>query len=426
MVGLIPKTYILHVVGETDKKPVTENKKFVELCSKENIELVSTDQSTNLKSIIRQYRPDILLIEEQVFVDNLGKDDVAYRSKSCQPFKLVLAEEGSNKEKIFEFFKQGADEVVTRDISEEEAFFKIFSILRRKTVLEQNQLSGLPSINRSYTILEHCRKNLSDWVAIHVDILHFQSYSHMYGVASADSAIRETAKVLTNSIRDIPSKDVFLGHLGRDNFLILCDSSNLESIISKCKSNFKKVLEKLYKQDDFDCGYIICSAPKKVRRKEGLLELNIGVCSSIDRNFLSGTDIIEQAVKNKNNGESKNKRVLIVEDDEDFSHLLEETLTREGSEARISQGFDQLMQEIEEYQPRTLIIEAARLGHQNFVPLCKSMQKFKDGFGLKIVVATNVPGYKNFLDTGADVYIPKPYDLETLLKEVRRLRFANA
>jgi len=150
------------------------------------------------------------------------------------------------------------------------------------------------------------------------------------------------------------------------------------------------------------------------------------VCSSIDRNFLSGTDIIEQAVKNKNKNESKNKKVLILEDDFDFATLLEETLTREGSEARISSGFDTLLKEIEEYQPRTIIIEVARLGHQNFLELSQSLKTLKDKLSLKIVIATNIPGYKNFLDVVADVYIPKPYDLETLLKEVRRLRFSNA
>ena len=426
MVGLIPKTYILHVLKNGCENLLSDNPDFRELCSKEGIELVQTKDSNNLKSIIRQYRPDILLIEDTVFEENLSNPEISYRSKSCQPFKLVIAREGTSKEKVFEYFKQGADEVVIRDISSQEAFLKIFSILRRKSVLEQNQLTGLPSINRTYTILEHCRKNLSDWHAIHVDILHFQSYSHMYGVSSADSAIRETARILTESLKDINNQNAFLGHLGRDNFLVLCDSGNLENILNLAKQNFKTILNNIYKQEDFDSGYIICSAPKKVRRKEGLLDLNIGVCSSIDRNFLSGTDIIEQAVKNKNKNESKNKKVLILEDDFDFASLLEETLSREGSEAKISQGFKSLLSEIEEYQPRTVIIEVARLGHQNFLELSHSLKALKDKLSLKIVIATNIPGYKNFLDAVADVYIPKPYDLETLLKEVRRLRFSNA
>lgn len=424
--GLIPKTYILHIVKNESENILSDNQTFRELCASENIEIVQAPNSHDLKPIIRQFRPDILLIEDKVFEENLNNPEITYRSKSCQPFKLVIAEKESSKEKIFEYFKQGADEVVTRDISAQEAFLKIFSILRRKTVLEQNQLTGLPSINRTYTILEHCRKNLSDWHAIHVDILHFQSYSHMYGVASADSAIRETAKILTESLKNLNNQNVFLGHLGRDNFLVLCDSNSLEFILNITKGNFKNILNKIYKQEDFDSGYIICSAPKKVRRKEGLLDLNIGVCSSIDRNFLSGTDIIEQAVKNKNKNESKNKKVLILEDDFDFASLLEETLIREGSEAKISQGFKTLIQEIEEYQPRTVIIEAAKLGHQSFIELSQSLKTLKNKLGLKIVIATNIPGYKNFLDTIADVYIPKPYDLETLLKEVRRLRFSNA
>ena len=84
----------------------------------------------------------------------------------------------------------------------------------------------------------------SDWHAIHVDILHFQSYSHMYGVSSADSAIRETARILTESLKDINYQNAFLGHLGRDNFLVLCDSANLENIINH--KNVSKMFQKVW------------------------------------------------------------------------------------------------------------------------------------------------------------------------------------
>lgn len=426
MVGLIPKAYIVHVLGQDSQNSIDSNFELIAICQKENIELMHTLESKSLRDLIRQYRPEILLIDESVFKANLRDPLVTYRSKSCQPFKLIYTNSGQDKDQTLDLFRQGADDVIDRNISAEEIFLKFYSILRRKSILELNQLTGLPATNRSYNVLEHCRNNLSDWVAIHVDILNFQSYSVMYGVSKSDSAIRETANLLTQSLADLNLPEYFLGHLARDNFLILSQTNSLDSILKRIKRDFKNLLQNLYKESDYQNGYIISSAPNKVRRREGLLDLNIGYCSNIDRNFLSGTDILEQAVKNKKFGEEKNKRVLILESDEDFAVLLEETLSREGNEARISSGFDALLEEVENFQPRTLILEASSLsGSQKFIPMCQQLQKFKDVFGLQILVATNLPGYQNFLANGADVYIPKPYELETLLKEVRRLRYAR-
>ena len=69
-----------------------------------------------------------------------------------------------------------------------------------------------------------------------------------------------------------------------------------------------------------------------------------------------------------------------------------------------------------------MILEASKIALPKFLPLIEKLKKFKEGVGLKIVAATDVPGYQNFLGAGADIYIPKPYDLEILLKEVRRLK----
>ena len=417
MVGLIPKDHILHILGKSNEPSIVYNEELRKFCGQENIELVETIQNKNFKEIIRKYRPEILLIEEEAF-----EPDEPYRSRSCQPFKLVVIKD-QNKEKIFEYLKLGADEVISKDLSAEELFLKFYSILRRKRILELSQLTNLPSINKTYTVIEHCRKHLSDWVVIHVDIRHFQSYNTMYGVSKGDDAIIATAKVMQNTIREIKSSEHFIGYLGRDSFLIISNSNSLDTIIHNIQANFKKILNDLYNQSDYENGYIVSSAPNKVRRREGLLGLNIGYCSKIDRNFLSGTDIIEQAIKNKKDSSSKNKRVLILEDDPDFAELMQETLSLEGSEAMVSQGLDSIINEVAEFQPKILILEASRIGHQNFIPLCQDLNKYKTELGMKILVATEIPGYQNFLATGADVYIPKPYEIETLLKEVRRLRF---
>ncbi len=417
MVGLIPKDHILHVLGKSNEPSIVYNEELRKFCGEENIELAETIQTKGFKEIIRKFRPEILLIEEEAF-----NPDEPYRSRSCQPFKLVITKD-QNKDKIFEYLKLGADEVISKDLSAEELFLKFFSILRRKKVLELSQLTNLPSINKTYTVIEHCRKHLSDWVVVHVDIRYFQSYNTMYGVSKGDDVIRAAAKVMQNTISAIKSSEHFIGYLGRDSFLIISDSNSLDTIIHNIQVNFKKILSDIYNQSDYTNNYIISSAPNKVRRREGLLELSIGYCSKIDRNFLSGTDIIEQAIKNKKDPGSKNKRVLILEDDPDFAELMQETLSLEGNEAMVSQGLDSIINEVAEFQPRILILEASHIGHQNFIPLCEDLNKYKAEIGMKILVATEIPGYQNFLASGADVYIPKPYEIETLLKEVRRLRF---
>ncbi|MBT6843004.1 MAG: response regulator [Candidatus Melainabacteria bacterium] len=419
--GLTPNDHILHILGASGQSSIVYNTILRASCMEAGINLIETIKTKDFLELIRQYRPEIVLIEEEAF-----NPEVEYRSRSCQPFKLVVTKANQSVERKLELMKQGADETISKDSTGEELFLKFYSILRRKKVEELSQLTNLPSINKTYKVIEHCRKHLNDWVIIHVDIKYFQSYNVMYGVGKSDEAIRCTARVLEESLKEKLSSGFFLGHLGRDSFLIISDSASLDTITRNIQINFKKVLGDLYMQTDYDSGFIISSAPNKVRRREGLLRLNIGYCSKIDRNFLSGTDIIEQAIKNKRDPGSKNKKVLILEDDADFADLLQETLNLEGNNAILSRGIEHLIEDVQEHEPKILILEANTIGNKDFVALCKELDRFKEELGMKVLVATQIPGYQNFLSAGADVYLPKPYEIETLLKEVRRLGFDYA
>lgn len=430
MVGLIPKTYFLHLYGDETQKSLKNNEQFVGLCQKENIEIIDaltndskTDQE-QVNSLLMEYKPAVIFIEENLFSKNFSKNN--YQMDRYMSFKIIFIEPSDTKnnlEKSLAYLKQGADEVMTRDRSAEEIFIRCYSFLRRKSILEQNQLTSLPSINRTYAVIDHCRQNLSDWVVMHIDTLNIKSYTQMYGIAKTDEGIKEIAKMLQASVLGGGISETFVGHLGRDNFIVVCDSNSMDKILANIYKNFDKILTKLYKKADCENGYIISAAPNKIRRKEGLLHLNIGSCNNIDRNYLSGTDVIEQAIQNKKKLTSPNKKILILEDDNDFANLVAETLSYEGLDVKVSKGFDKLIGEIKKYQPKILVLEAKSLGIENFKSLCKSVEEYKKEFGLKILVATNVPGYQNFLDVGADVYLPKPYDLEVLFREVRRLRF---
>jgi DNA-binding response OmpR family regulator len=398
---------------------------FIELSKLEDVEILEFKNPVDIHSLIREHRPEIVIIEENVLPDEQILDSL--RTNHCNPFKVVLLEQGEllNINKQLEYIKMGADEVLVKSDSAQEIFLKCFAYLRRREFLQLNDLTGLPSLNKTYSVIDHCRKNLSDWVLMHIDMHNIKSYNLMYGVSKGDQAIKETANVLKEAVIERNNSNGFVGYLGRDNFVIICDSNSMDKFIQKINTKFLQILSKLYKEADYKSGFIICAAPNRIRRKEGLLSLNIGTCNNIDRNYLSATDVIEQAIQNKKPATSHNKKVLIFEDDTDFAELIAETLDREGLESIVSKGFDHLVEEVKKIKPKILILEASTMGAEQFVSLCKQLEPYKKELGLKILVATNTPGYQSFLIAGADIYVPKPYDLEVLFREVRRLRFTT-
>jgi PleD family two-component response regulator len=244
----------------------------------------------------------------------------------------------------------------------------------------------------------------------------------MYGTENTDKVISHLALILQKVIAGF---DLYLRHLGEDKFIIIGKKTDIKSIKARFAVEFENLLVDIYNKTDYENKYIIFSAPYKVKRKVSLIELQITSASASDRTFSSSSDIIEQAVKNLNIKQKKkapNKRILIVEEDADFAELLVDKLNFESYEPLIHQDED-LLQLILDSKPHILIIEPAKIGISSFKELCTKLIELKkeEPFlkRFQVAVASNIPGYVNFLKAGADVYIPKPYDLETLMFEIR-------
>ncbi|MCH2228023.1 MAG: hypothetical protein MK033_09635 [Candidatus Caenarcaniphilales bacterium] len=419
--GLIPKKYIVHVASDKSKTRLKDQNDFLKECEENGIYLLECNNSEDLKYIFYDYKPEILILSEEMYSQGFSFDEISQRQKSkYNIYKLIqLSTKRKDKKKAFAYLEEGFDDFLDSDLSPEEVFLKCFAFLRRKDILEKNKLTKLPGINRTYEIIEHCLHDLKDWQMLHLTIDNLNQYSYMYGVKNVDNLIKLSASNLADLIND---SDLFIGHLGKDNFVLLGSRQSVADIREELDNEFNKILERVYNKTDYDNQYIIYSAPHKVRRKESLISLNISSCTSLDRKYLSGSDLVEQALLNKFNEKQKlaNKKVLIIEEDKDFEELLIDRLSLESFEAEASSA-KTLVEDIESYKPSSIIVEAAEMGLNGFEKLCESIKELKQSLGINIIVASNVPGYRNFLAAGADIYIPKPYELDILLDELKIL-----
>ena len=114
-------------------------------------------------------------------------------------------------------------------------------------------------------------------------------------------------------------------------------------------------------------------------------------------------------------------RILIVEDEEEVVTLLKTYLQRQGGYevAAASNGINALI-DVGRIKPDLLILDVMIPGVDG-IEVCR---RIKDDSGNKtaiIVISGNAESEKKVLQAGADVFMPKPVDLEKLHAEAQRL-----
>lgn len=111
-------------------------------------------------------------------------------------------------------------------------------------------------------------------------------------------------------------------------------------------------------------------------------------------------------------------KILIIDDDPDILEVLQLTLQMEGFETKTNPHGEELFNEISIFKPDVIILDILLSGSDGRV-LCK---KLKSKIGTKnipvILVSAHPKAKETIKESGADDFIPKPFNIDDLLNSV--------
>ena len=128
----------------------------------------------------------------------------------------------------------------------------------------------------------------------------------------------------------------------------------------------------------------------------------------IKRPRISAKNSIEQEINNK---------IHIFEEDDAMSLLLSTIFDLQGYEVQCQKNFST----IDDTAPTIAIIDAGSLDNPKGLELCRKLRQNPIYDRTKIVVTSIFHDKETILNAGADLYIPKPYEITTLVKWIEKL-----
>ena len=188
----------------------------------------------------------------------------------------------------------GADDYIVKPFEPKELLARINMVLRRtQRDLEANPLTRLPG---NVSILNELSNRLQSgglFAACYIDLDKFKSYNDKYGFERGDKVIRETAKILLESIRTRGNKSDFVGHIGGDDFVIITTPDMVDNICKKIIKDFEAVIPSFYNKEDRAKGFIVAKDRKGTLQKIPLLSISIGVVTNKARKISHVAQISE-------------------------------------------------------------------------------------------------------------------------------------
>jgi diguanylate cyclase (GGDEF)-like protein len=196
---------------------------------------------------------------------------------------ILLTAKGQTAEKVVGL-TAGADDYLVKPFDTLELVARVRSTLRRnQEYREVSPLTGLPGNTRILRELADRARSGTDYAVCHMDIDRFKSVNDAYGFARGDEFITALARALLRAVVDVALPPAFLGHVGGDDFIVVCTPEQVYPVAQRAVLDFEAAADALYDPVDAERGYIEITQRNGNVIQVNLVTLSIGVAVSTNR-----------------------------------------------------------------------------------------------------------------------------------------------
>ena len=372
---------------------------------------------------VKESEQDLIIISDSIDEDLSNFcEKIRTLTYNTRPTIIALSKSADTTDRI-KVLASGADDFLSEPVNIEEFKMRIKAHLRRDIESNLNNVTLLPNKKYVYKAVRRLLHSENKLAILLAGIENLDNYKSVYSDIAGDKLL-QTFAAITKSALDTND---FLGQLDDKNFVIITNPYSAEKMAAFLTFAFDTVTPKFYSEQDARRGYTLLDGDRKAGMRANFVSVLIG---GILDNYesISGVDgLLEKlfAIKKiaripsgsnyaidriKLTGENSvitpeiNRSVYISEPDEALALLLRTTLELQGYE--ICETLDN--------QPGIVILDSE--DDMSGLKVCKDLKANLNFVNTKIIVTSTVHDKSAILNAGADLYLPKPYEISDLIR----------
>lgn len=419
------------LIIDTRREISIKYKKLIE--SSINHVLISKDLIAAMK-IIQEKEPDIILIS-----DSIDGDLADYCQKiraltyNMRPIIIATSKSADFNDKI-KVLDSGADDFISEPVNPEEFVMRIKAHLRRELETNMDAKRLLPGEKYSMRALKRLISDNREWSAMLVSIENFKNYKETYTELASDKLLQTYCAIILSTL----SEGDYFGSISENQFLLITDRLKAEQVAKFLVFAFDSVVSKFYSEQDNKRGFMLMRGDDFAGRRSNFVHTTIGIVNNEFINYKTPEQLLHSLLQIHRMAElpdksnylidrpritaedaisNSNKLICIIESDEASTLLINTILELQGYDVKVLDNY----KELKGLYPALVILDAGNMDERKGLKICRKIRKKSYYNNTKIIVTSAFHDKELILSSGADLYMPKPYDIANLIKWVKIL-----
>jgi diguanylate cyclase (GGDEF)-like protein len=240
------------------------------------------DGRVALEAVLRQ-PPDLVLLD--VMMPHLDGVEVLRRLRAnaataVTPVVLLTAKSLSADKVVG--LTAGADDYIVKPFDILELIARVHTTLRRTAEIRSTSpLTGLPGNHRIDLEIAGRAGAGAPYAVCHVDLDEFKSFNDAYGFLRGDRLLLNLAACLQSAGAEVGDPSVFIGHVGGDDFVVVCTPSQAEPLGQRLIASWDREVRSHYDPVDLERGWLEVLDRRMELRRHPIVSVSVGVAWTV-------------------------------------------------------------------------------------------------------------------------------------------------
>ena len=350
---------------------------------------------------------------------------------NSRPVIIAVSKSSDIKDKL-EILDSGADDFIGEEISKQEFQMRIKAHLRRYLESSINPLTHLLDKKITIKAINKSIFNNDESVYLLIKIKGIKQYRLTHGEIAYEKVLQTLGAIINSTL----ASDDFIGHIKEDELILITNILRAEKIAAFLVFAFDNILNKFYSSDEFENNFTIKSDDNIQETKDYLMRLFIAAIEkkAEDKDYKGIINSLEELIKLCDNspnstyvmdriklkGETsvlkKKNKVLIFEYDNALSYLLKNVCEINKIDAKLVNNEEEFMELYGKFCPDVVVLDWGRDKKSKTLEIAKTISKDN----IKLIFSSAYLNKKEILKSGADLYLPKPYEINDIMDYIKK------
>lgn len=276
--------------------------------------VVAADGGEVLDLVVGE-RPDLVLLDVMMpGLDGFAVLEQIRQLRGHARLPVIMLTARSESASRVRGIKSGANDYVAKPFEQEELLARVANMLETaRAQREANPLTGLPGNHAIEREMSRRLAGPTPFAAMYLDIDRFKRFNDHYGYARGDVAIEHVALAIDAVIDRHGEREDFVGHVGGDDFLILCATERAEAIADAVVAEFEHTRDLLHDPEDVARGYLEITTRTGDRIEAPLITLTVALITDVRARYAHPVAVSDALAELKRHGKRQPGSVVVKE-----------------------------------------------------------------------------------------------------------------